>query len=123
MLAPGPEQHPDHRVVTEAIPARVEIFMDGEKIAESKRAIRLKESGLSDKIYLPREDIRGLEFHKFDDYHCPFKGHGDLFHVKHGSHIFQNAAWTYHHPYDDVMEIKNLVAFDPTKVEQIRITG
>ena len=123
MMSPGYTENPEHRVQTMPMQERVEIFMEGEKIAESRKAIKLFEPGYPPRIYIPREDIRGVELIKFDDYHCPFKGHGELYKVKHGASIFENAAWSYLRPYDDVIEIKNMVAFYPEKVQLIRVTG
>jgi uncharacterized protein (DUF427 family) len=34
MMSPGLTENPDHRVTTEPIHERVEIFMEGEKVAE-----------------------------------------------------------------------------------------
>lgn len=123
MMSPGYTAHPDHRITTEPMSGRVEVFMDGEKIAESRRAIKLHEPNYPERIYIPREDIREVEFTKYKDYHCPFKGQAELYNVKHGSHIFENAAWSYVRPYDDVKEIKNMVAFYSNKVQLTRVTG
>lgn len=123
MLAPGIEEHPDHRVATEYMKERVEIFMEGEKIVETKNALLVKETGLDPVIYVPRADIQDVHFHRYDDYHCPFKGHAELYDVKHGSSYFEQAAWSYINPYDDMKEIKDYIAFSPNKVQHIRVTG
>ncbi|MFP5384810.1 MAG: DUF427 domain-containing protein [Bacteriovoracia bacterium] len=123
MMSPGYTEDPEHRITTERMRERVEIFMEGEKIAETRRAIKLSESGYPDRYYIPREDIRGIELIKFRDYECPFKGQGELYSVKHGASRFENAAWSYSRPYDDMTEIKNLIAFYPEKVQLIRVTG
>lgn len=123
MMSPGLTEYPEHRVVTERLNARVEVFMEGEKIAETRNAIKVLEPGNPERLYIPREDIRSIELIKFDDYHCPFKGQADLYHIKHGSSRFKNAAWSYRRPFDDVGEIKDLVCFYPERVELIRVTG
>ena len=122
-MAPGFTQYPEVRVTTENIKSRVEVFMEGEKIAESKRAIRLTETGYPPVIYIPRDDIHGITLMKEGDYHCPFKGHAELYSIKHGASRFERAAWSYVKPYDDVLEIKNYVAFYPNKVQFMRLTG
>lgn len=123
MMAPGYTEYPEHRIETMPMNERVEVFMDGEKVAESIRAIKVLEPQNPPRIYIPREDISGVELIKFDDYHCPFKGHAEIYKVKHGSKVFENAAWSYLKPYDEVTEIKNFVAFYPEKVQLIRVTG
>ena len=123
MMSPGQTEYPEHRIETVPMKERVEVFIKGEKVAETIRAIKLLEPGYPPRIYIPRDDIHGIELIKFDDYQCPFKGHGELYRVKHGSSVFDNAAWSYLRPYDDVLEIKNFVAFYPEKVQLIRVTG
>jgi uncharacterized protein (DUF427 family) len=123
MMSPGYTENPQHKVSTEPMNERVEVFMDGEKVAETIDAIRVFEPGNPERIYIPREDIRGIELLKFDDYHCPFKGDAELYDVKHGSNRFENAAWSYLKPYDEVKELKSYVAFYPEKVQLIRVTG
>lgn len=123
MLSPGLTENPDHKILTEPMKERVEAFMEGEKIAETVNAIKLIEPGHPERIYIPRRDIRGIELIKSDDYHCPFKGRAELYSIKHGSHRFDNGAWSYIKTYDDMMEIRNHVAFYPEKVQLIRVTG
>ena len=123
MMSPGLTEHPEHRVMTERLNARVEVFMEGEKIAETRNAIKVIEPGYPERLYIPREDMRSIELIKFDDYYCPFKGEADLYKIKHGSSRFENAAWSYRKTFDEVSEIKDLVCFYPEKVELIRVTG
>ncbi len=123
MMSPGLTEDPNHNISTVKLKERVEIFMEGEKIAETKNAIKLFEPGYPDIFYIPKKDISGLLFIKFGDYECPHKGHAELYHVKHGSSHFKDAAWSYTKTYDEVKEIRNLIAFYPNKVKLIRITG
>ncbi|MDF3010871.1 MAG: hypothetical protein K0S03_1667, partial [Burkholderiales bacterium] len=52
------------------------------------------------------------------DHHtyCPFKGTASYFSLEGGA---ENAVWTYETPYDEMLAIKELVAFYPDKVESI----
>jgi uncharacterized protein (DUF427 family) len=45
--------------------------------------------------------------------HCPFKGDAAYFSLKDGP---ENAVWSYEHPFDEMLAIKDLVAFYPDKV-------
>jgi uncharacterized protein (DUF427 family) len=123
MLSPGLEQYPDHRVVVEPLSKRVEIFIEGEKVVETKSALIVHETNLDPVVYVPRSEIKDLTFKKIDDYHCPFKGRAELYSVKHGASEFENAAWAYEAPYDDYQELKGYIAFHSKKVQHIRITG
>lgn len=123
MLSPGLTASPEHRISTSPMKERVEIFMEGDKIVETKSALQLQEAGHDPVIYIPRSEIRNVQFIKCGEYHCPFKGKAELYNVKHGSSTFENAAWSYKDPYDDVREIRDLVAFYPHKVQDIHVTG
>ena len=48
--------------------------------------------------------------------HCPFKGDASYFSIANGP---ENAAWSYEQPYDEMQEIKDLLAFYPGKVDSI----
>jgi uncharacterized protein (DUF427 family) len=123
MKSPGIRKNPEHKLSTERMKERVEVFMDGQKVAETKNAIKLFEDGYEPRIYVPKEDIHDIELLKFDGYECPFKGHAELYSVKHGSHRYENAAWSYEDPYEEFQELKGRVAFYPEKVQEIRVTG
>lgn len=123
MMSPGLTENPEHAIVTEPMDQRLEIFMQGAKIVDTINAIKLTEPGNPTRYYIPREDIYGIELIKFDDYHCPYKGQANLYHIKHGASRFENAAWSFRRPYDEFREIKDRVAFYPEKVQYIRITG
>lgn len=123
MLSPGITEYPDHKVRTEKITGRVEIFMDGEKVVDTVDALRLYEDGHEPRVYVPRSSLRNIELLKFDDYHCPFKGRAELLNVKHGPVTHENAAWSYRQTYDDMNEIENFVAFYPNRLQECRITG
>lgn len=123
MLSPGISENRDYQIETRAMHERVEIFMEGDKIVETRQGLELKEKGHDPVIYLPRNEVKGVQLQKCGEYHCPFKGKAELYNVKHNSSIFENAAWSYTEPYDDVAEIRDMVAFYPGKVQDIHITG
>ena len=123
MMGPGYAEDPTHKVDTMRLKKRVEIFMQGEKIVETLNAIQVNETGKSPTYYIPIEDIQDVRFIKTGELKCPYKGHANFFDIKHGSSRFEKAAWTFDRPYEEVSEIKNYIAFDPRKVQYIRITG
>lgn len=123
MLSPGPEQYPNHKVSTIPMRERVEIFVAGHMVVETKSALRLFETGYNPVIYVPRADIRDIQFIKASEYHCPFKGYAEIYDIKYHSTVFKNAAWSYVKPYDDMLEIKNMIAFYPNKVQEIKVIG
>jgi len=67
--------------------------------------------------YFPRKDVRMERLSRTAHHtYCPFKGTASYFSLKGGA---ENAVWTYETPYDEMLAIKELVAFYSDKVESI----
>lgn len=124
MLAPGFETNPTYKVLLSPLRSRVEIFMDGEKVVETRRALRMDEDKYGPVLYIPEDDISDdVVLIKRRDYHCPYKGTATIYDVKHGSRRYEEAAWSYDRPYDEFTDLKDHVAFHSQKVQFIRVTG
>ena len=108
-------------IETQRLDERVQVFLDGVMIADSVNAIRLIEPGHDPVYYIPKNDLHEIDLAKFDDYHCPFKGEAELLTVKQGSKQFENVAWSYDEPFDELSELRGRVAFYEDKVDEIRI--
>lgn len=120
MRAPGFAEHPEHKVDTERLHRKIEIYLDNDRILETVGAIRVTESESEDRIYVPINDLTHIDLIKSGDYHCPFKGDAEIYDVKHGDATFKSAAWSYVKPYDEVLELMGRVAFFPEKIQEIR---
>ncbi|HKW39147.1 MAG TPA: DUF427 domain-containing protein [Burkholderiales bacterium] len=96
---------------------RVRVTVKGEVIADSREALALKEGDYPVVYYFPRRDVKmeRLERTGHDSY-CPFKGRASYFSVKGGP---ENSIWSYEDPYDEMLAIKELLAFYPNKVDSI----
>jgi uncharacterized protein (DUF427 family) len=118
---PGYRQHPEHRLSAKPAGARVEVKLDGEVIADSADAIRLEEGSYPAVYYFPRKDVRmdRLERSAHESY-CPFKGTASYYSFKGGA---QNAVWTYEKPYDEMLALRERLAFYPDKVDSITVKG
>ena len=105
---------PGHTVTIHPSDARVEVHVDGEQVAASDRALRLEETGLPDRWYLPRGDVDLDRFRK-TTFHttCPFKGEASYFSL--GEH--DGIAWTYEDPIEQATAIKDHLAFYPDRAE------
>jgi uncharacterized protein (DUF427 family) len=113
--APGFKQRPEHRIVTKPAGARVQVTLNGEVIADTGDAIRMEEGSYPPVYYFPRKDVKmGRLLRSDHKTHCPFKGDASYYSFKDGA---QNAVWSYEQPYDEMLAIKDLVAFYPDKVE------
>jgi len=48
---------PDHPIAIEAVTGRVVVMVAGQQVADSRRALALREAGLATVYYLPPEDV------------------------------------------------------------------
>jgi len=120
--APGFEKYPGHRITTKPAGRHVQIRFNGETIADTRDAVVLEEpmggSTVSPVVYyLPRKDVKMDRLVRTSHHtYCPFKGNASYYSLKHGP---ENAAWSYEQPYDEMVAIKDLLAFYPDKVDSI----
>src|ERR1051326_4643962 len=101
-----------HRVQVEPTPRRVRVVFNGETIADSKRALLLRETGHLPVYYFPPDDVRG-EFLEPTPHqtHCPFKGDASYWSVTVGDRVAQNAVWGYLDPLPGRADIRGYRAF------------
>ena len=69
------EPGPDHPITIEPNPNRVRVVLGGFIVAETTRALTLRESTLPPVQYIPREDAAMSLLQRTDHKtHCPYKG-------------------------------------------------
>jgi len=116
MKLPGP----DHPITIAPNGRRVRVTFAGVVIAESTRALTLKEAGYPPVHYIPRADATmSLLKPTAHASHCPYKGDASYFTVQAGGRTAENAAWSYATPYPAMAEIKAYLAFYPDRVDKI----
>jgi uncharacterized protein (DUF427 family) len=113
---------PNHPITIEQNPARVVVTIAGRVIADSQRALTLREAGLPPVLYIPRADVdlSQLERSTLETY-CPYKGDCSYFSIPAGGPRSKNAVWTYEAPFAAMAEIKDHLAFYPHRVDRIEI--
>jgi len=120
--APGFKKYPQHRVETCPASVRVRVTYNGELIADTGDAVELHESMGPGKstvapvvYYVPRKDVRmerlARTAHRT---HCPFRGDASYFSVLDGP---ENAVWSYEAPYDEMLALKERLAFYPDRFQ------
>jgi uncharacterized protein (DUF427 family) len=108
---------PAPHITTKPAGVRVRVTVKGEAIADTREAIALKEGDYPVVYYIPRKDVKMEKLSRTDlGTYCPFKGQASYFSVRGGP---ENAIWTYEDPYDEMLAIKDLLAFYPNKVDSI----
>jgi uncharacterized protein (DUF427 family) len=104
--------HPDYRVDLERSSERATVAWRGEILADSTRALRVRETAHDEVTYFPREDVRMNLLERTDHTsYCPFKGEASYFSIRVGDQIAENAVWTYEDPFDEVAGLEGHVAF------------
>ncbi|QQO17332.1 DUF427 domain-containing protein [Bradyrhizobium diazoefficiens] len=114
MKLPGP----DHPITITANPRRVRVTAGDIVIAETSKALTLKEAKYPAVQYVPREDANMALLERTDRAtHCPYKGDASYYSVKADGKTLDNAVWTYETPFPAMTEITGHLAFYPDKVK------
>ena len=110
---------PDHPITVTRSDAHVVVRAAGRVIAETRRALELREASYPPVFYIPRADAdMTLLVRTEHASYCPFKGEAAYFSIRGGA---ENAVWSYEAPYAAVAEIGDHLAFYPDRVEAIEI--
>jgi len=113
---------PDHPITIEKTPKRVRVTVAGKTIADSRDALTLREASYAPVQYIPRKDVDfGLLQRTTNTSHCPYKGDASYYSIVPGGERSVNAIWTYETPNPAVAQIKEHVAFYPTRVDAIEL--
>lgn len=109
----------------EATEAHVEVWVDGRKIADSYRAVRVVETAHAPVYYLPLEDCDAdcLVPSKQRARTCPFKGRATFLDLAVAGHTCEAAAWRYLRPKGHFDALADHVAFHPGRVERCVVDG
>lgn len=118
MKQPGP----DHPITISRSGKHVTVSFAGKIIADTTRALELKEASYPGVFYIPRADadmsaLTPTAHHT----HCPYKGDASYFSIAGGGRSAENAVWSYEAPFPAVAEIKEHLAFYPNRVDEIAV--
>jgi uncharacterized protein (DUF427 family) len=110
----------DHPIVIAPNPRRIRVLFGGEIVAETTRALTLRQASSPPVHYIPREDARMTRFQRTTHRtHCPYKGDAAYFSLVVEDRRAENAVWTYEAPFPAVAEIAGHLAFYPNRVDAI----
>lgn len=113
VLTPGP----DHPITITRSPKRVIVRIGDTVIADTTRALTLREASYPPVHYIPRADADIARFVPSDHAtYCPYKGEAGYFSLPQLGDAGVNAVWTYEQPYDPVADIAGHLAFYPNRV-------
>jgi uncharacterized protein (DUF427 family) len=116
MKQPGP----DHPITITRNDKRVRVTFGGKVIADSTRALTLREASYKPVQYIPRADA-DMSMLKPTTHatHCPYKGDASYFTITADGRSADNAVWSYQQPFPAMAEIKDHLAFYPDRVDAI----
>jgi uncharacterized protein (DUF427 family) len=111
---------PDHPITIEPNPDRVRVMFNGRVVADTTRALTLRESTYKPVLYIPRADADMSLLQRTDHTtHCPYKGDASYYTLQVGERVAGNAVWSYEHPHTAVSAIAGRLAFYPHRVDAI----
>lgn len=96
----------------------LKVIFNGELIAETVRGWRVLETSHPPVFYFPPEDVRTEFFSpEINTTFCEWKGRAGYYSIKVGEKQAFQAAWFYPNPTAGFSEIKNHIAFYPSKMD------
>ena len=113
---------PDHPITISPVEGKVRVTVAGRIVAESARTLRLEEKGYPPVYYLPRSDADISLLVRTSHYtYCPYKGDCTYYSIPIAGTKSEFAVWTYEKPYEAVADIREHLAFYPTRVDAIEV--
>ena len=115
---------PDHPIIIAPNGNRVRVTFGGVLIADTTRALTLKEASYPPVQYIPRADAKmDLLMSTANATHCPYKGDASYFSICVDAKTAENAVWSYETPLPGVNAISRYVAFYESRVDRIEETA
>jgi uncharacterized protein (DUF427 family) len=107
-----------HTVTITPSDAHVEVRLDGELLAATDSALRLDETGLPSRYYIPKSDAR-MDLLQPTSFHttCPFKGEASYWSVEVGGERHDGVVWAYEAPIAAAADIAGLLSFYPDRTD------
>ncbi|UNK46415.1 DUF427 domain-containing protein [Arthrobacter sulfonylureivorans] len=111
---------PYKRVDTLRSSRRVQIYLEGQKVADSIRPLLLFETYLPVRYYLPAEDVRTDLLEASDTVtSCPYKGMARYWSVRLGQNLVRDVMWSYPDPIPENPKIRDLFCFFNERVDLV----
>lgn len=118
------EPGPDHPIAIAPAGKRVRVIFAGKVIADTRRALTLRETTYPPMHYIPRDDVDMTALRASDHHtHCPYKGDASYFSIEAEGRSAENAVWSYQEPYPAVKEIAAYLCFYPNRVDAIDVSA
>jgi uncharacterized protein (DUF427 family) len=114
---------PYHRIDILGTSRHVRVSVNGEVVAETKRAKVLYETSLPPRWYIPPEDVRSDLLVRSDKHTgCAYKGFASYWSVQVGGEVEEDVVWFYPEPRREAEPITGYLAFFNERVD-IEVDG
>lgn len=111
---------PDHPITVTPNLARIRVIVAGRIVADTGKALTLREAAYPAVQYIPRQDVDMSQLApSTHTTYCPYKGECSYYSIPAGGDRAVNSVWSYEAPYAAVAEIKDHLAFYPDRVDAI----
>jgi uncharacterized protein (DUF427 family) len=92
--------------------AHVEVRLGGRVLAATDGALKLDETGLPSRYYLPRNDVR-MDLLRPTTFHttCPFKGEASYWSIDIDGETHDGIVWSYESPTAQAAQVKAMLSF------------
>jgi uncharacterized protein (DUF427 family) len=111
---------PDHPITVTPNLARVRVTVAGRVVADTGKALTLREAAYPAVQYIPRQDVDMSQLApSTHTTYCPYKGKCSYYSIPAGGDRAVNSVWSYEAPYAAVAGIKDHLAFYPDRVDAI----
>ena len=109
---------PGHTVSIVPAVAHVEVRLGGLLLAATDRAMKLDETGLPVRYYLPPDDVR-MDLLRPTTFHttCPFKGEATYWSLDIEGVTHDGIVWSYETPMAQATEVRGMLSFYPDRTE------
>ena len=96
----------------------VRVLLDGEVLADTRRARVLYEAALPPRWYLPAEDVDTDRLVPSGHLtRCAYKGAASYWHVRAGGGLVEDLVWSYPDPEHDAEPVRDMLCFFSEKVD------
>lgn len=105
-----------HTIAITPSDSHVEIRLGDELLAATDRALRLDETGLPPRYYIPKDDVR-MDLLRPTNFQttCPFKGVASYWSASIDGETFDGIVWGYETPIDAASDIAGYLSFYPDR--------
>ena len=102
----------------------IQVVLNGQVVADTRRALRLLETSHPPTYYIPRKNVRtDLLFPAQGSSFCEWKGSARYYTVRVGEVVAARAAWSYPDPLPRFAALKDHIAFYASAVVRCTVDG